>query len=1190
MKRCLFLLPGLLACLPASLRAGDVVIVDNGTPRAALFVPARLLDDPTKNPESPIVWRTLKPEDTRRRLRESVKDLAAILGRISGAKIDVVAGKPAAGERRLPILVGELAMERFGKPAKSFPFGQGFRIIVSPTGVGLAGELDLGTSYAIYTLLDQLGCRWFMPGPRGEVLPALKTIRLREQSTDSGPYTIYRGLWYCDSAFARRNRLGGMELAAGHALEYTVPKELRKTHPEIRAIIQGKPHDHLVKWTHPLVAKAISDSILDSLKKDPTQKTFSLSPDDGATWDESDDAKHDAGDFDPAAQAVSKTDRLMVLVNGVARAVGEKHPDVRLGVLAYADYIRPPVREKVPVNVVPQVAPITFSRAQPMSDDGEPNNKALRALVEGWAKAAPATSYYFYAYNLAELSGPNPMIAKWGHDIPFIYSKGGCKYWQPETLPNFETSLHAHWLGMRLAWDPKQEPAALVKELNGTFYGHAGSAMAAYWQHIDDTWAKVPEHAGCGFGHLRRWMPERLGKARALLDRAKGDARTPMEKERIELAAQSFAQFEKFMQMRRDLAEGKFADLAESARDYRAAMIRLGEKQQEDYCFGRMGWTGPNTIHVRYFDAFYRATYDAAARIAAQYRVLTEAPLRRWRYHPDKEKKGEAAGWGRPDFDDVKWQTTDCVVDTWSALGLHNYMGSLWYRTKVSVPPVAPGKRVFLWVGSTDGRVKVFVNGTHVPHVNDKGVKADSVSGYCQPVSFDVSKAIRPGGENQVSLLCTRETLNELGTGGLLAPVVLYADREGSGTGWLQATAHLVPKETAPEGEGYFSLIEGLDRRLYIGTHANAVNSWLVEFDPESRQMRVVVDAHKAIGVKTHGFAAQAKIHTRNNVGASGKIYFGTKQGYPDKDEKYVVYPGGYPMAYDPKTGKTEVFPIPVPHQGINSITPDESRGVAYVSTCSDGKPGPGENAIFLKLDLKTGKYTPLMDTQHIFGFIVVDNLGRAYHPILGGDVARYDPATGKLDRLAQTIDGKPPAPGSHLADAKGHPINWDISPDRKTLYSVPMSGNRLYAYDLTALGATLPGRDLGPLLPKAKDTDCRAMCVGPSGRVWSAITENVGGVHELHLVSYRSGDKGPRDRGRVAVRNPDYTTFTDRNGKPLPFHGGLLKRPDGITMSRYVVLGVCEGRDGSVSALMLHPYTLLQVGPEQLADAAPPK
>jgi hypothetical protein len=401
---------------------------------------------------------------------------------------------------------------------------------------------------------------------------------------------------------------------------------------------------------------------------------------------------------------------------------------------------------------------------------------------------------------------------------------------------------------------------------------------------------------------------------------------------------------------------------------------------------------------------------------------------------------------------------------------------------------------------------------------------------------------------------------------------------------WLLATAYAVPKETAPEGEGYFSLIEGHNGRLYIGTHANGANAWLVEFDPKAKKMTPVVDAMKEIGSGARGFAAQAKIHTRNNVGASGKIYFGTKQGYPDKTEKREDYPGGYPMAYDPKTGKTKVYPIPVPHHGINSIAPDESRGIAYVSTCSDHRPGPGENAVFLILDLKTGKYRELMDTKHIYGFIVIDYLGRAYHPVLGGDIACYDPLTGKLEQLKQTIDGKPPTPESHLADKDGHPINWDVSPDGKTLYCVPMSTNRLYSYDLTAEGNTIPGRSLGTLIPGAKNTDCRALCVGPKGTVWAAVTEAKEGVPQLHhLVSYRPGDKAPRDHGPVAIGNPDYTEFKDKDGKPLPYHGGIIKLADGTTTTKWVILGVCEAHDGAVYALALQPYTVLQVMPDQL-------
>ncbi len=268
------------------------------------------------------------------------------------------------------------------------------------------------------------------------------------------------------------------------------------------------------------------------------------------------------------------------------------------------------------------------------------------------------------------------------------------------------------------------------------------------------------------------------------------------------------------------------------------------------------------------------------------------------------------------------------------------------------------------------------------------------------------------------------------------------------------------------------------------------------------------------------------------------------------------------------------VYPIPIPHQGIISVTPDESRGVAYISTCSDER--PVESTHFMVLDLKTGDYRDLLDCHHMYAFIVVDYLGRAYHPILGGEIARYEPEAETLTRLKQTIDGQPPTKESLLAHPESHPINWDISPDRKTLYAVALSGNQLYSYDLTATGDTLPGRRLGPLIPGAEATDCRAMCVGSDGTVWAGVAATFPNKGQfLHIVRYRPGDSAPRDMGPIAIGNPDYTTFTDADGKEKPHHNGVYRLDDGTLLPRYVIMGICATDDRTIALTTLYPFTL---------------
>ena len=89
----------------------------------------------------------------------------------------------------------------------------------------------------------------------------------------------------------------------------------------------------------------------------------------------------------------------------------------------------------------------------------------------------------------------------------------------------------------------------------------------------------------------------------------------------------------------------------------------------------------------------------------------------------------------------------------------------------------------------------------------------------------------------------------------------------------IDSKAYVIPKHTATEGEGYFAIIEGHNRCLYIGTHANAVNSWLVEFNTVDKKMRIAVDAHQAIGTDLKGFGSQSKMGSPTRGKRRGRAF-----------------------------------------------------------------------------------------------------------------------------------------------------------------------------------------------------------------------------------------------------------------------------------------------------------------------------
>jgi hypothetical protein len=788
----------LLCCLGATVvwgQRGQVGIARDGQAQAVIVVPTGWTNV-TALPKELVPRYTQDPLKLRGEVfRDSIKDLALYLGKMSGSTIEIVEGLPA-GEKRTPIYIGAAAQKVFGPVGITKAGLFGFRVVADRgRGIGLYGESEYGTSYAIYELLHRLGCRWFMPTELGEVVPATPTLTVPEMDLSLAPATEFRGMWQGGSDWLRRNRMGGdggvISVNVGQgALESYITAEQRKAHPEWCLHVNGQPSAHLLRWTHPGVANAIADAIIQQI--DTTYAPvfeyglgldFGLNPGDYVIpADDPFEAKADPDPrvWEPAAGRWSVTDRYILLVNRVAERVGQKYPTVRFGGLAYVNISMPPAKYLVHPNFGVTIAPIDFNRHHPMDWPDHPNEFWLRDMVEGWGKKVQHLGAYWYGMNLAEVNAPNPFITKWGTDIGILL-ENNLSSWEPETMGAWDSMLPGYYLAARMTFYPEEKPEEILRDLWTKFYGAAAEPMGRYWHRMDRAWVDANEYAGAHWGYLKMFTPEVMAGARADIDEALARCRTIPEYRRVKLIDDMFALFELYMKMRRDWAAAKFAGLATDYNTYRVG-LEFREKRL-GLAGTRYGWDG-------YPDAFIGGAYRDATRMDKEF-ARVGAPMLEWKWRHNPILDFDALPWTAPDYDDAAWPTTHVVRDTWSSLGHHKTMteasanrsGRMTYRTSQKLPAVPQGKKVFLWIGSTDGSAKLFVNGRHVKYIvpektrrNEKGDQLEAFSGYCAPAQFDVTDALIAG-ENQITILCDRYNLNELGTGGLMGPVVIYRDK-----------------------------------------------------------------------------------------------------------------------------------------------------------------------------------------------------------------------------------------------------------------------------------------------------------------------------------------------------------------------------------------------------------------------------
>jgi hypothetical protein len=382
------------------------------------------------------------------------------------------------------------------RTAKSNPVVQADAVSVRREGERLyvAGSNDQSHYFAASWLLQQWGCRWYMPTAFGEVIPDQPRLSVGALEFAYAPPFEIRRYWLAwngdgtgAAEFQRRNFMSDATMPGyGHALDqYTA---------DLAA--PGGSHFN-VPFADPRTAAHVAAKVEAEYA---AGKDINLAIADG---NYSNDHPADlalGGEYDPYFLQPSLTDAMVTFYNNLAAILREKHPASRskIGGMAYVNVTLPPRKvTKMEPNIVMWIAPIDIDPNHAMDDPRSPPKREYRAMVEQWSKLLDGRiAVYDYDQGMLVWRDlPNPSHQVFARDAK-IYRDLGILGIQTESRGALATTFLNLFFRGQLMWNPDTDVEALLSEFFSGFYGPAAGPMERYWRRIFDAWEKteVTEH------------------------------------------------------------------------------------------------------------------------------------------------------------------------------------------------------------------------------------------------------------------------------------------------------------------------------------------------------------------------------------------------------------------------------------------------------------------------------------------------------------------------------------------------------------------------------------------------------------------------------------------------------------------------------------------------------------------------
>jgi len=735
----------MLLVLVAGLRAGEpVLLADAAGMRVVLVVP--------------------KPAEKLE--QQAIADLVEYLARLHGGQPRTVAialeALPAtlatlrqAGE--LPLVLGSLALPAL-LPAITAQSqdASAFALEIQDTGMHLAGRTPAGTAYAVAELLERLGVRWFMPGELGTVVPRQPRLALTAGLSVQAPSFSGRQVSGVNADWARRMRLGGSTPAG--SLDFPEPAPFA-ARPELYALVNGQRQASQLCLSHPELVPLLVVKAREYFAARPSALWLPVSSHGGGHCECA-----DCRDLDPPGAATGPftgglrvADRYLGFCNRLLAALEAEFPDRRLSLTVATPHFLPPVATEGHPRLDVIGWAVGFCRLHGVDNPLCPDRALAHAYQAGWIKALRGR--YYERGEWGHVAGPGlpfPMVQRYRAELPAQHALGVSGYNIAE-YGNWIAQLPASYVAARLLWQHQADVDAILSDFYQAYYGPAAGPMRAWHELFEQTLRDADHHTGTAMDFPLIYPEAMRQRARALLAVARDLAKDAPYATRLAAMTLEMDYLDAFCTLIHERNQHRYAAAFAALEAARTLITRL----QTDFPTPLLS----KSFARNYLDQFFgNAVVQAHQRTSAGGKLVVGL-ADTWDFLLAPQATGELQRWQMPGRGG-NWQALRAWSSSWSNQGLRTWAGDAWYRQTFDLPASATGP-LRVWFGAVDESARVWLNG----HLLGERATDGNI---WRSFEFDAQPAARPGKPNTLVVRVQNHTMDEIGTGGLLAPVFLY--------------------------------------------------------------------------------------------------------------------------------------------------------------------------------------------------------------------------------------------------------------------------------------------------------------------------------------------------------------------------------------------------------------------------------